>query len=295
MKPPRFQYGAPSTLQEALELLGRFGPDAKVLAGGQSLMPLLNMRLAAPAYLVDINRIAELDYIAARDDYLAIGALTRQRQVERAAVVQQRHPLIIEAIRHIGHMQIRNRGTIAGSIAHADPAAELPALLICLNGEVVASSTRGQRTIKAVDFFQGYLTTALEPDELLTEVRFPWLPPHAGRAFTEFARRSGDYALAGVVAAVIPGPDGRCQSAQIGYLGISGTPIRASTIEQLLAGTSLNDDAINVAAEAAAQLVDDEMSDIHATAEYRRALTTELTKRALQTAWSNCMHKDGGV
>lgn len=295
MKPPRFQYGAPSTLHEALELLGRLGPDAKVLAGGQSLMPLLNMRLAAPAYLIDINRIAELDYIVVRDGYLAIGALTRQRQVERSAVVQQRHPLIIETIRHIGHMQIRNRGTIAGSIAHADPAAELPALLACLNGEVVATSTRGQRVIKAEDFFQGYLTTALEPDELLTEVRFPWLAPQAGQAFTEFARRSGDYALAGVVAAVLPDPDGRCLSAQISYLGISATPIRASTIEQLLSGTLLNDDVINTAAETAAQLVDDEMSDIHATAGYRRALTTELTKRALKTAWSNCMQKDGEV
>lgn len=284
MKPPRFQYGAPSTLHETLELLGHYGPDAKVLAGGQSLMPLLNMRLATPAYLIDINRIAELDYIAARDDYLAIGALARQRQVERSTVVQQRHPLLIETIRYIGHTQIRNRGTIVGSIAHADPAAELPALLTCLNGEVVATSTRGQRIIKAEDFFQGYLTTTLEPDELLTEVRFPWLPLHAGRAFMEFARRSGDYALAGVVAVLTPNPNGRCLSAQISYLGISGIPIRASTVEKLLSGMP-PDDVIDEAAETAAQLVDDAMSDIHATAEYRRALTRELTKHVLKAAW----------
>ncbi|HZO73510.1 MAG TPA: xanthine dehydrogenase family protein subunit M [Ktedonobacteraceae bacterium] len=295
MKPPRFQYGAPSTLQEALELLGRHGPDAKVLAGGQSLMPLLNMRLATPAYLIDINRIAELDYITAKDGYLAIGALARQRQVERSTLVQQRHPLVIETIRHIGHMQIRNRGTITGSIAHADPAAELPALLTCLNGEVVASSAGGQRVIKAGDFFQGYLTTALEPDELVTEVRFPWLPSYAGRDITEFARRSGDYALAGVVVVLVPAPDGRCLSAQISYLGISSTPIRASTVEQLLFGTSLDDNELNAAASAAAQLVDDEMSDIHATADYRRALTMELTRRALQAAWRSCTRTEKGA
>src|SRR5579885_1571817 len=295
MKPPRFQYAVPATLQEALELLAHHGPDAKVLAGGQSLVPLLNMRLATPAYLIDINRIAELDYITVRDDYLAIGALARQRQVERSTIVQQRHPLIVEVIRHIGHTQIRNRGTLVGSIAHADPAAELPALLTCLNGEAVAISTRGQRIIKAEDFFQGYLTTTLEPDELLTEIRFPWLPRHAGWAFTEFARRSGDYALAGVVAVVIPASDGRCISTQISYLGISGTPVRASAVEKLISGTSLDDDVINAATSAAVQLVDDEMSDIHATAEYRRALTTELTKRVLKTAWRSCTHKEAGA
>ncbi|HEU5230786.1 MAG TPA: xanthine dehydrogenase family protein subunit M [Ktedonobacteraceae bacterium] len=293
MKPPRFQYGAPSTLQAALDLLGRYGQDAKVLAGGQSLMPLLNMRLATPSYLIDINRISELDYITARDGYLAVGALARQHQIERSAVVQQHHPLIVEAVQHIGHMQIRNRGTIAGSIAHADPAAELPALLTCLNGEIIASSVRGQRTIKAQDFFQGYLTTALEPEEILTEVRFPWLPPDAGWAFTEFARRSGDYALTGAVAVLLPAPDGRCLSARISYFGVSATPKRGDAIEKLLTNTSLDDSIINAAGELAAQIVSDESSDIHATSEYRRALATELTKRVLKAAWRHCKKEEG--
>src|SRR6266581_2227653 len=161
MKPPRFQYCAPRKLDEVLALLGQYGPDAKVLAGGQSLVPLLNMRLAAPAYLVDINQIAALNYIKAGDGYLAVGAGTRQRQVERSALVRQQLLLLVEVVQHIGHMQIRNRGTIAGSIAHADPAAELPALLVCVGGIVVARSPRGERMIAAADFFVGPLMTAL--------------------------------------------------------------------------------------------------------------------------------------
>ncbi len=288
MKPPRFQYSAPRMLDEALGLLGQCGLDAKVLAGGQSLIPLLNMRLAGPMYLVDINRISELDYIEARDGYLAIGAVTRQCQVERSALVQQRHPLFVDAVQHIGHMQIRNRGTIAGSIAHADPAAELPALLTCLNGEVVARSVSSERIIKAEEFFTGYLSTALEPDEVLTEVRFPWLPPQAGWAFMEFARRSGDYALAGAAAVLTSTPDGRCLSAQMSYLGVSSAPIRAHDVENILIGTTLDDEALNAAAEVAAQIVSDELSDIHATPEYRRSLTAELTKRVLKIAWQRC-------
>ena len=278
MKPSRFQYCAPSVLDEALSLLEQSGPDAKVLAGGQSLLPLLNMRLAAPMYLVDINRVAELDYIEARDDYLAVGAVTRQRQVEQSALIQQRHPLLVEVVRHIGHMQIRNRGTIAGSIAHADPAAELPALLTCLSGEVVMRSVSGQRIRKAEEFFTGYLSTILEPDEVLTEIRFPWLSSQAGWAFMEFARRSGDYALAGMAAVVTPTPNGRCLSAQISYVGISSTPKRAYDVEALLIGTTLDDKTLDIAAEVATHLVSDELSDIHATPAYRRSLTAELTK-----------------
>src|SRR5881394_293202 len=171
MKPPRFQYCAPGILDEALTLLNQHADDTKVLAGGQSLVPLLNMRLAGPAYLVDINHISELNYIEAEDGYLAIGATIRQRQVERSSLVQAQHPMLIEVVQHIGHMQIRNRGTIAGSIAHADPAAELPALLTCLNGEVVAQTISAQRVIKAEEFFTGYLSTGLQAGEMLSEVR----------------------------------------------------------------------------------------------------------------------------
>src|SRR5947199_5524627 len=186
MKPPRFQYCAPGMLDEALALLDQHREDTKVLAGGQSLIPLLNMRLAGPVYLVDINHISELHYIEPEDGYLAIGATVRQRQVERSALVQEQYPMLVEAVQHIGHMQIRNRGTVVGSIAHADPAAELPALLTCLNGEVVAQSMSGERVIKAGEFFTGYLSTSLASNEMLTEIRFPWIPPQAGYAFMEF-------------------------------------------------------------------------------------------------------------
>lgn len=290
MKPPRFQYCAPRILDEALTLLDQNREDTKVLAGGQSLVPLLNMRLAGPAYLVDINRISELNYIESEDGYLAVGAIVRQRQVERSALVQEKHPLLVELVKHIGHMQIRGRGTIVGSIAHADPAAELPALLTCLNGEVLAQSSRGERVIKAEEFFTGYLSTALEPGEMLTEVRFPWIAPKAGWAFMEFARRSGDYALVGVAAVLTPTINDRCLSAQIAYLGIAGSPVRGHAIEDVLVGTTLDEPTLDAAAELARTLVSDDMSDVHATVEYRGVLTTELTKRVLRAAWERRGH-----
>ena len=290
MKPPRFQYCAPRMLDEALTLLDQHGEDIKVLAGGQSFVPLLNMRLAGPAYIVDINHLSELHYIEPEDGYLAIGATVRQRQVERSALVQENHPLLVEVVKHIGHMQIRNRGTIVGSIAHADPAAELPALLICLNGEVVAQSSHGERIIKAEEFFTGYLSTALEPGEMLTEVRFPWIASQAGWAFMEFARRSGDYALVGAAAVVTPTADDHCSSAHIAYLGIAGSPVRGHAVENALVGTALDDAALDTAAGAARTLVSDDMSDVHATVEYRRVLTAELTRRVLQAAWQRRGH-----
>jgi CO/xanthine dehydrogenase FAD-binding subunit len=286
MKPPRFRYCAPNMLDEALALLDQYGEDTKVLAGGQSLIPLLNMRLAGPAYILDINHISELNYIEAEDGYLAIGAIVRQRQIERVSQAKEQHPLLLEAIQHIGHMQIRNRGTVVGSIAHADPAAELPALLTCLDGEVVAQSVHGERIMKAEDFFTGYLSTALHQSEMLTEVRFPWIPPKSGWAFMEFARRSGDYALVGVAAVTTPDLDGRCMSAHISYLGIAGSPIRAREVENILVGSMLDEQTLEQAAEIARSFVSNDMEDVHATVDYRRALTAEITKRVLQTAWA---------
>lgn len=286
MKPPRFRYCAPDMLDEALALLDQYGEDVKVLAGGQSLVPLLNMRLAAPAYIIDINLISELNYIEPEDGYLAIGAIVHQRQAERAPLVKERHPLLIEAIKHIGHMQIRNRGTIVGSIAHADPAAELPALLTCLNGEAVAQSIHGERVMKAEEFFTGYLSTALSPGEMLTEVRFPWITPQSGWAFMEFARRSGDYALVGTAAVITPGLDDHCMFAHISYLGISGSPIRAREVENILIGTQLDEQTLERAAEIARAMVSDNMEDVHATVDYRRTLTGEITKRVLRAAWA---------
>jgi CO/xanthine dehydrogenase FAD-binding subunit len=290
MKPPRFHYCAPHMLDEALALLDQNSEDTKVLAGGQSFVPLLNMRLASPTYIVDINHITELNYIEQEDDYLAIGATVRQRQVERSVLVQEKHPLLVEVIKHIGHMQIRNRGTVVGSVAHADPAAELPALLTCLNGEVLVQSIHSERVIKAEEFFTGYLSTAIEPGEMLTEVRFPLLTPEAGWAFLEFARRSGDYALVGAAAVLNPAADDHCMSARIAYLGIAGAPIRGYDVEATLVGTALDEAALDAAAEASSMLVSDDMEDVHATVEYRRVLTGELTKRVLRTAWERRAH-----
>ena len=290
MKPPRFHYCAPHMLDEALALLDQNREDTKVLAGGQSFVPLLNMRLASPTYIVDINHIDELHYIEQEDSYLAIGATVRQRQVERSVLVQKKHPLLVEVIKHIGHMQIRNRGTIVGSVAHADPSAELPALLTCLNGEVLVQSIHGERVIKAEKFFTGYLSTAIEPGEMLTEVRFPLITPEAGWAFLEFARRAGDYALVGAAAVLNPAADDHCMSAHIAYLGIAGAPIRGYDVEAAIVGTALDDAAIDAAAEASSMLVSDDMGDVHATVEYRRVLTGELTKRVLRNAWERRGH-----
>ena len=293
MKPPRFRYCSPRILDEALILLDQYGEEIKVLAGGQSFVPLLNMRLAAPAYIVDINHISELHYFETEPDYLAIGAIARQRQIERSVLVQEKHPLLVEVIKHIGHMQIRNRGTVVGSIAHADPAAELPALLTCLDGEVLAQSMHGERVIKAEDFFTGYLSTTLEAGEMLTEVRFPWLAPQAGWSFIEFARRSGDYALVGAMAVLTPAPDDTCMSANIAYLGVSGSPIRARAVEQLLIGTELDARTLEDAAGAARDVVGKDMQDVHATVEYRRELASELTRRVLKQAWARRKQQEG--
>ena len=293
MKPPRFHYCSPRILDEALILLDQYGDEIKVLAGGQSFVPLLNMRLAAPAYIVDINHISELHYFETEPDYLAIGAIARQRQIERSMLVQEKHPLLVEVIKHIGHMQIRNRGTVVGSIAHADPAAELPALLACLDGEVLAQSMHGERVIKAEEFFTGYLTTTLEAGEMLTEVRFPWLSPHAGWSFMEFARRSGDYALVGAMAILTPAPDDTCMSANIAYLGVAGSPTRAHTVEQLLVGTRLDSQTLENAAGAARDVVGEDMQDVHATVEYHRELAFELTRRVLKQAWERRSQQEG--
>ena len=286
MKPPRFQYCAPFMLDDALILLEKQGDEAKILAGGQSLVPLLNMRLAAPTYLVDINRLSELNYIQPEDDYLAIGATVRQSQIERSPLVQEKHSLLIEAIWHIGHMQIRNRGTIVGSLAHADPAAELPALLACLGGSLLLQRSTGERLLTTEDFFRGYLETALEPGEMVVEARFPWVDPRAGWAFMEFARRAGDYALVGAAAVLTPGEDGTCQAARVAYAGVAGAPVRAIEVEKLLLGSTLDEQSLDEAAQVARTIVSADMSDIHATVEYRRILTAELTRRVLRAAWT---------
>lgn len=286
MKPPRFRYCAPRILDDALFLLEQEGEETKVLAGGQSLVPLLNMRLAAPASLLDINRITELNYIQPEDSYLAIGATVRQAQAERSSLVQEKFPLLLEALWHIGHMQIRNRGTVVGSLAHADPAAELPALLTCLDGSLLVQNSSGERLLRTDAFFRGYLETALEPGEMVVEARFPWIDSRAGWAFQEFARRSGDFALVGAAAVLTPADDGTCQRARLAYAGVAGAPVRAHAVEQVLEGQQIDESIVQRASEVAREVVSEDMHDVHATVEYRRVLTAELTRRVLQAAWA---------
>ena len=284
MKPPSFEYAAPRTVDEAVALLAQHENDAKILAGGQSLMPLLNMRLARPAILVDVARIEGLDYIRETDGGLAIGAMTRQRSVEFSEVVKGRYPLIHAATLHIAHPQNRNQGTVGGSLAHADPAAEYPAVALVLDAEFRAVGPAGERRIKAADFFLTYLTTALAPTEVLTEVRFPALPPRTGWSFTEVARRHGDFALTGVVTRLTSDGAGRCTAAHIVLFGVGATPVRARGAEQLLVGEKLGERLFEPAGRKASEEIDEPLSDVHASAAYRRDLDRVLTRRALSEA-----------
>ncbi len=292
MKPPVFDYAAPGTVGEALSLLAQHEGEAKILAGGQSLMPLLNMRLARPGLLVDLGRVPGLDYIREVDGGLAIGAMTTQRTVERSTVVAARNPLLHAAVRLIAHPQIRNRGTIGGSLAHADPAAECPALALAMDAElrVVGSGASGrERAIPAADFFLTYLTTALAPAELLTEVRFPALPDGSGWSFMEVARRHGDFALAGAVATLALDRSGHCAGARLVLFGVGSTPLRARTVEDALRGEKPSEKLIAQAAGKVAAVLDEPLSDVHASAEYRRHLAGVLAGRSLAEAASRAM------
>lgn len=283
MKPPRFDYFEPRTVEEALALLARHRDDAKVLAGGQSLVPMLNFRLVRPQALVDVNRLDELAYVRDRDGALAIGALTRQRQAERAPAVRARCPLLADALPFVGHAAIRNRGTVGGSLAHADPAAELPVVLAALDGTLVTRSSRGEREIPAREFFVSYLGTALEPDELLIEARFPGLPAGAGTAFLEVSRRHGDFALVSVAAAVALDDADRCAAAWLALGGVGPTPFAAQAEVGALVGRPLAEAGLaEVGAAVAARLEPD--ADLHASSAYRREVAAVLVRRALAAA-----------
>jgi len=284
LKPAPFAYFTPATLDEALALLAEHGGDAKPLAGGQSLVPAMNFRLARPAMLVDLNRIAELAYVRA-DSGVSIGAMTRQRAVERSDVVARAAPLLAEAMPSIAHAQIRNRGTVGGSIAHADPSAELPAVMLALEARFRAQSARGERSIPAGEFFKGMLETALEPGELLVEITVPPLAIRSGTAFLEMARRHGDYALVGVAALVTLDPRGRCQTARIACLSVGDGPVLLVEAGKVLAGHSPSEELLRAAGDAAATSDVDPPSDIHASAAYRRQLVAVLTRRALARAF----------
>ncbi len=284
MKPPAFSYYTPETLDEAVALAAEYAWDAKLLAGGQSLVPAMNFRLAAPAVLIDLNRVAELQGIEALDNGgLALGAMTRQSAVEHSRVVSERAPLLHETMPWIAHPQVRSRGTIGGSIAHADPASELPAVMVTLGAQFRARGPEGERTIPANDFFLGLLMTALAPDELLTGIEVPALAARTGVAFAEFARRHGDYALVGVAAVLTLDDDGTCSHACITLLSVGEGPFVAARAAALLHGTDVADEAIAAAAEAAATEIDPP-ADIHASSDFRRHLARVLVGRVLHTA-----------
>ena len=283
MKPARFDYHAPGSADEAITLLARYGGEAKLLAGGQSLVPLLNFRLSRPAALVDLNRVAGLAYIHETAGHVRIGAMTRQRAIEFSPVVRRRLPLLAEATTLVGHLPIRSRGTIGGSLAHADPSAEYPTALTALGGQVIVRGPRGERTLEAGELFQGYLTTTLAADEMLVEVRLPVMPDGAGFAFEEFSRRHGDFAIVGIAAIVVGRGGGRCASARLVTAGAGPVPVRLRAAEEILEREGLSDAAVEAAGHRAAELVDPP-SDIHASADYRRNLTRVLTGRALRRA-----------
>lgn len=285
MKPAPFDYVAPRSLDEVLEVLAERPDDAKVLAGGQSLIPLLNFRLAQPALLVDVNRLPGLDGVAvASDGELRLGALARQGRLERDPHVAERAPLLAAALPHVAHPQIRNRGTLGGSLAHADPAAELPAVALALDARLRLARRGGERWVAARDFFRGLFATALEPGELLVEVALPPPPPRSGFAFLEVARRHGDYALAGVAAAVTLDERGACRRARLVLLAVGDAPVEAGVAAAALAGGPLDVERIAEAARHAAESEIDPVGDIHASADFKRHLIRVLAARALAAA-----------
>jgi aerobic carbon-monoxide dehydrogenase medium subunit len=283
MKPARFDYVRPASLGDAVTLLAAHGGEAKVLAGGQSLMPVLNFRLAAPRVLVDIGRIPGLNRISVGADGVSLGALVRWRDIEQHPALAAAHPLLAEAIGHVAHYQIRNRGTVGGSIAHADPAAEMPGIAVACDAQIVVTGSGGQRTIAAADFFVGALTTVLAPDEVIVEVRLPPWPASRRFAFEEFSRRKGDFALAGVAVFYDLDTQGRAVDPHIGAIGVTSRPVRLKAAEAALAGKAIDDAAIQAAAAVADEGLD-VSEDIHAPADYRRALLKVLLERALRRA-----------
>lgn len=286
MKPAPFEYYAPSSLEEALTRLAEHGYDAKVLAGGQSLIPMMNFRLAQPSVLVDLNRVpslARIDLDERRE--LHIGAMTRHSVVERDGLVARHAPLIHETMPQIATHQVRNRGTFGGSIAHADPAAELVAVSVALEGRFLLRSQAAERWVPAKDLFVGMFTTALEPDEILVEGAFPALPPRSGTALVEVARRSHDFALVGVAVVVTLDERETCQRAKIVFLSVGDRPVEATQAAGALVGQRPTSEVIQSAAEMAAHMDVDPSSDIHASADYRRHLVEVLSRRALNLAF----------
>jgi carbon-monoxide dehydrogenase medium subunit len=281
MKPARFEYVAPTTLDAALEALAAANGQGKILAGGQSLLPLLNFRMAQPAVLVDLNGIKELSFIALRGDCVAIGALTRHREIEQSPLIATRLQVMSAAMRHVAHLAIRNRGTIGGSLSHADPAAELPMMAMFYGASLTVQGPAGRRTILAKDFFVDALTNCLEPEDIVVEIEFPILQ-HDGWAFEEVARRFGDFALASIAVSIRRGKSG-IEDARVAVMGVADTPLRLEDVEKRLCeievGSRMPDRFSGLVTASVTP-----NSDLHASAEYRKHLLGELAKRAMRTA-----------
>ncbi|MGF6272376.1 CO/xanthine dehydrogenase FAD-binding subunit [Massilia sp. UYP11] len=293
MKPPKFDYIRPTTVDEAIAALVAAEGDGKIIAGGQSLVPMLNFRLLNPTILIDINRIEELNYLEEQPDGgLRIGSLTRHHVLETSPVVKRLFPVLNAAMAHVAHLAIRNRGTIGGSITHADPAAELPLMMVLLETEIGIVSPRGRRAVAAEDFFLGSLTSAVEEGEIVTDINVPALPPGAGWAFEEVARRSGDFALAavGVILAV---EDGKITQARVGVMGVGDTPMRMFDAETVLYDEAC-DEAILGQVVAAVRSAVEPPSDLHASSDYRRHLVGNLVRRAVTTAWRRALGEQIG-
>jgi len=284
LKPANFEYHRPRKIEDALSLLEKFGDDGKILAGGQSLMPLMNFRLAQPAHVIDINFIEGMDYTRSDEDVIKIGCLARQSHLLDSQIIRERCPLLAEALSYVGYEQIRNRGTLCGSLAHADPAAELPAVLFALDGFVTVQNLKTKREIAARDFFKSYLTTSLSKDEMVVEASIPETPPGAGWSFMEFARRHGDFAIVGVAVLLLREQE-KIADARIALTGVGDKPWREPNVEQMLVRQKASTDLFaKVGAEIAVQI--DPVADIHASQSYRRSLASVLARRALGDAWN---------
>lgn len=294
MRSVSFGYARPATIDEAVALLAEHGDDAKILAGGQSLVPLLNFRMAQPSHVVDIGALTSLAYIRPTAEGLEIGALTSQRDIELSIDVERHCPLLHEAIAHVGHRQTRNRGTIGGSLVHADPAAELPAVSLALGAELHVRGPNGERRIAASDFFKGYLATAMSANELLLSVRLPSWPPGTGSCFVEFCRRQGDFAIVGAAALVSLAADGTVANVGLALNGVGGRPFDGTPVATAALLGKVPDDAVIARAAASIEAAVEPDSDVHAPADYRRHLAKVMTARALAGAAGRARSGEGG-
>ena len=284
MKPAPFEYHVPDSIEQALDLMSQHADEAKILAGGQSLVSAMNFRVIQPSVVIDLNRVAELSYIRAEGDVIRVGSMARERHLEFDSSIAKRTPLLTEVMPHIAHPQIRNRGTIGGSIVHADPAAELPVLMLALSARLKAKNISGERWIDAQDFFAGMFTTAIAPDEILVEIELPFMPARTGWSFMEVAPRAGDYALMGVAALVTLEKNGKCKKAKLVYLNAGDGPVDAKEAAKLLEGEKINDKLIESASAMASGKEINPFGNVHTSPDFQRHLANVLTKKALKQA-----------